>query len=215
MISLIFLAGGKGTRMGAPLPKQFLSLRGKLLAHHSYELFLKQPQIKEIVVVCEEEYRSLFQEAHKFAMPGLRRQDSVYSGLKKCSQELILIHDAARPFVDPKHIAPLCSAALEFGAAALASPVTSTIKQCSKDKIVQKTLERSSLWEIQTPQAVKKDLFLQGYKNVYEKSLEVTDDLSVVETIGCFGKIIEAPPNHMKITTPFDLHLAEQICATN
>ena len=87
MISLIFLAGGSGSRMGAQIPKQFLPLGDKIVACHSFDLFASTPEIDQMVVVCEPAYRQFFKEKDKplcFALPGPKRQDSVYHGLKQC-----------------------------------------------------------------------------------------------------------------------------------
>jgi len=213
MISLIFLAGGIGTRMGAPTPKQFLPLNNKLLALHSYEMFAETPMIKEIVVVCEEPYQHFFKPP--FALPGKRRQDSVYSGLLKTTQEIILIHDAARPFIEAKYIPLLIEATLRTGAAALGSPVTSTIKEANSEKIVQKTLNRDHLWEIQTPQGIKRELLFRAFDNALKNNLDVTDDLSMVEAMGAPAEIVPCTSKNFKITTPFDLELARMLCATN
>src|SRR3990172_7494754 len=105
-LSVILLAGGTGTRMGGVLPKQFLPLNGKPIARHSFDTFASLDEVVEIVVVCEERYRSHFHSEKKsydlrFAEPGERRQDSVYNGFRTTSADadLICIHDSARPFV--------------------------------------------------------------------------------------------------------------------
>jgi 2-C-methyl-D-erythritol 4-phosphate cytidylyltransferase len=215
MISLILLAGGIGTRMGSSIPKQYLPLQGKPLALHSFDLFLQIPEIQEIIVVCEPQYQHFFKHPVLFASPGPRRQDSVYSGLLKCSQDIIFIHDAARPLIEAKYLPPLLEAAQSIGAAALGVPVTNTIKQCSLNQIVEKTLNRAELYEIQTPQAIQRALLLQAFAYVQKEGLEVTDDLSLIEALGVKPKIIPSSPRNIKITTPFDLFLAEKLCDIN
>jgi 2-C-methyl-D-erythritol 4-phosphate cytidylyltransferase len=215
MTTVILLAGGIGSRMGSPLPKQFLLLNKKPIALHSFELFANHPLVKEIVVVCEPEYQHFFSGPVKFAIPGPRRQDSVYSGLLKSTQEIVLTHDSARPFLESKYLSPLLEAVRRSGAAALGAPVTSTIKQCLPNKLVEKTLDRSALWEIQTPQGMHRDLFFQTFEYVQKYNLDVTDELSMVEAIGHPSEIVPCTPRNFKITTPFDLAVAETLCATS
>lgn len=210
MLSLIFLAGGQGLRMNASIPKQYLPLRGKPLALHSFETFLQIPSISEIVVVCSEDYQNFFPKTVLFAEPGRLRQHSVYSGLLKTTGDMVLIHDAARPFFDPAYLPALLEAAERTGAAALATPVTSTIKECTADRRVKKTLDRSTLWEIQTPQAIRHALLLKAFQEVKQ---EVTDDLSMIEAMGHPTELVPSSPRNFKITTPFDFIVGE--CAIN
>ena len=212
MISLILLAGGRGSRMGAPSPKQFLLLGGKPIARHSFDLFVSMGEISELVVVCEPSYQEIFSDPQKplaFASPGARRQDSVYNGLLKCDpkSDLILIHDSARPFVKREELLSLIEAGLRMGAATLAAPVTSTIKQCEA-RIVEKTLDRKSLWEIQTPQALLAPIIRKGFAEVQSLNLEVPDDVSIAEAIGHPVEIVASSPSNFKLTTPFDLAIA-------
>ncbi|MBS0626082.1 MAG: 2-C-methyl-D-erythritol 4-phosphate cytidylyltransferase [Verrucomicrobia bacterium] len=216
MISLILLAGGTGTRMGGPIPKQFLTLGNKPVALHSFDLFANFPEIGELIVVCAPLYQYFFSTKTKplsFALPGERRQDSVFNGLQKChpNASLILVHDGARPFVEASHLKTLIEAGLRVGAATLAAPVTSTIKECDEKRVVQKTLDRSKLWDIQTPQALHRDLLVKGFEEVHARKLTVTDDVSIAETIGHFVEIVAGSPRNFKLTTPFDLVVAKAL----
>lgn len=215
MATLILLAGGTGSRMGTLVPKQYLLLKQKPIALYSFDLFRASPEIDEIVVVCEPIYQHFFSGSVIFAKPGPRRQDSVYSGLLKSTQEIILTHDAVRPFIEKNYLIPLLEAVRRTGAAALGTPVTSTVKQCRADHIVEKTLDRSHLWEIQTPQAFRRDLLFKAFDYVKKHNLEVTDDLSMMEALGHPAEIVPCSPRNFKITTPFDLAVAEVLCATN
>lgn len=214
MTSVILLAGGVGKRLGSSIPKQYLDLNQKPIALYSFEIFQNSPLIQEIVVVCEPEYEPLFPPNTLFARPGYRRQDSVYQGLLKTKGELVLAHDSARPFIQSAYLAPLIDAAKRTGAAALAVQVTSTIKQCGSDRIAIRTLDRSTLWEMQTPQAVQRALFFEAFEYVNAKNLEVTDELSMIEALGKPTEIVPSCPSNFKITTPFDLKVAETLCAT-
>lgn len=213
--SLVFLAGGTGSRMGSSVPKQYLPLSGKPVALHSFEIFSHSPEIDEIIVVCDPLYRSLFHSEKPllFALPGKRRQDSVYSGLLLTSPQshIVLTHDSARPFIDFKGIRSLLAAVERTGAAALAAPVSSTIKEACPAHFVQRTLDRSRLWEMQTPQALIRSLFFAAFQQL--QSLDITDDISLAERIGHPTEVVPYTPRNFKITTPFDLAVAETLIA--
>lgn len=208
--------------MGASTPKQYLPLGGKPIALYSFELFDDSPEIDEIVVVCDSRYQHLFQSAKKtlvFAQPGKQRQDSVYSGLLKTSEkaDFVLTHDSARPFLERKDLLAFLETLHRVGASALASPVVCTIKQCDPKRRVEKTLDRSKLWEMQTPQGLKRSLFFQAYEYADQKNLSVTDDMSLAEAFGHPVELVPGSPRNFKITTPFDLAVAktllEESCA--
>jgi 2-C-methyl-D-erythritol 4-phosphate cytidylyltransferase len=218
--SLIFLAGGTGKRMGGETPKQFRPLFGKPLALYSLETFTHLSIIDEIIVVCEPQYRSLFASIPKpilFTLPGSRRQDSVYHGLMAASAEadLICVHDSARPFVEKESIIRLIQEASHRGAAALALPAANTIKQADQNQCVQRTLPREELWELQTPQAICRSLFLKAYAYALKHDIQATDDLSLIEALGEKTYLIKGSLQNFKITTPFDWVIAEKLCASN
>ncbi|MBI5346302.1 MAG: 2-C-methyl-D-erythritol 4-phosphate cytidylyltransferase [Chlamydiae bacterium] len=211
-ISLIFLAGGKGLRMGLDTPKQFIPIKNKILALYSFEIFLSIKEISQIVVVCEKEFQHFFGSKTMFAPPGKRRQDSVYNGLQKLDQctDLVLIHDSARPFIEKESVLNLINEGLNYKAAVLASSVASTIKECENNFVV-KTLSRSRLFEIQTPQALEYNLLKQGFEYIQKNNLEVTDDVSIAEILGHKVKIVTGKPNNIKITTQHDLEIAKKL----
>ena len=205
-LSVILLAGGRGVRFGSSTPKTFASLNGKPLAFHSFDLFISMKEINEVVVVCPSTYHSLFPKKTLFAEPGRERQDSVKNGFLKTSGNVILIHDAARPFVSKEDVLKLLEEGLPAGAATLGVSVTQTIKKVSSKKIVEKTLDRKTLYEIHTPQLLRRDLLEAGIKAVGQDS--VTDDVAFAERVGHPVKIVEGSPRNIKITHPIDLQLA-------
>lgn len=215
--NVIFAAGGLGTRMGMEIPKQFISLANKPLALHSFELFLNIPEVHEIVIVCEPSFEHYFRQKNTdkkitFAVPGPRRQDSVYNGLQALnSDHLVCIHDSARPAVKVKNVRTVVEMASNFGAAVLGVPVKGTIKICDENKMIASTPERSKLWEMQTPQVIRYQWFTDAYRIAIDKNLTVTDDVSLVELLGKPVKIVEGCYSNIKATTPEDLIVLEKL----
>ena len=211
-VSLILLAGGSGSRMGSSIPKQFININGKMLANYSLDVFLSIEAIDEIVIVCASCYQSYFQaskKTFKFALPGLRRQDSVFNGLQcvSTSADLVCIHDAARPYISTQIVKDVLQAADQYGAAALGMPMKNTVKQISSDNFVVKTVDRSELWEIQTPQVIKHNLLKEGFNIAYNKDLTVTDDVALVELLEAPVKIVKGSYKNIKVTNPDDLSI--------
>lgn len=220
-VSLVLLAGGVGKRMGAVIPKQYLELKGQAIATYSMQTFAAMPHIKEIVVVCEPDWRSVFEDCYsklprklplKFAMPGRERQDSVFNGFQEIdpAAELVAIHDSARPLVTAEDTLKCCQDALEVGAAVLGVPVKPTIKEVDSQGRVVKTLQRAKLWEVQTPQVMRPLLLRAGFELVQSKGLEVTDDVSIIEALGEPVQITAGSYTNIKVTTPDDMSVAER-----
>jgi 2-C-methyl-D-erythritol 4-phosphate cytidylyltransferase len=212
-VGAILLAGGIGSRMQKSEPKQFLQLGGKPVALYSFELFLRSSFIDEVIVVCEAVYESLFTErgdkSVKFARPGKERQHSVYNGLEMLSAEFACIHDSARPFIDAQLLEQVILAGINHGAAALAVPAKNTIKEATSEKFVSKTLKRKTLWEMQTPQVISKEILQNGFARCDELQHLVTDDISLAEVQGLPAKLVMGNYSNIKLTTPEDFLLAE------
>ena len=203
-LSAILLSGGVGSRMEASTPKQYLPLAGKRIALHAFERLISFPHIEEVIVVCHPAYRSLFPTC-PFAEPGERRQDSLFNGLQMVNTQAthILVHDAARPLLSEEDLTHVIEAGLEVGSA--------TIKQADSSMMVTKTHDRSTLFTIQTPQVIKKEILLDGFRVAQEKKLTVTDDVSLAELVGQPVKLMIGSSENIKITTPEDLILAESL----
>lgn len=203
------------------MPKQYLPLLGQPIALHSFHTFASMEEVKEIVVVCDPSYRDIFEEAGKtkptvglkFALPGRERQFSVLNGLKEICEgaKLACVHDSARPLVLLEDIRKVISDAYIHGAAVLGVPVKGTIKEAKSDGFVMRTLDRSLLWEMQTPQVIEPGLLRKGFELVEQHNLEVTDDVSIVEHLKHPVFITEGSYTNIKVTTPDDMIVAERI----
>ncbi|GLC38826.1 hypothetical protein PLESTB_000055500 [Pleodorina starrii] len=220
-VSVVLLAGGVGKRMGAAIPKQYLELRGQPIATYSLETFARMPEVGEIVIVCDPSWRDVFEKrfpglpSHikfKWALPGPERQDSVFNGLQQVEPDaaIVAVHDSARPLVTPEDAAKCMSDGLAVGAAVLGVQVKPTIKEVDKDLMVIKTLQRSKLWEVQTPQCIRPGLLREGFDLVKRENLEVTDDVSIIEAMGRPVKITPGSYTNIKVTTPDDMAVAEK-----
>lgn len=233
-VGFVLLAGGKGSRMKANMPKQFLELRGKPILHHSLDLFLEQlpDHLKEsgrrppphVVLVLDPSYQDEYQDwvdryegRLHFANPGVERQGSVENGLEKLLEvstencAYVAIHDSARPLVTLTEICHVVQDAKDYGAAVLGVPCKATIKETEDGSMVLRTIPRQRLWEVHTPQVVKIDTLQRGFEKVRRYNLEVTDDVSIVEELGEPVKLTLGEYTNLKITTPEDLDVAEAI----
>jgi 2-C-methyl-D-erythritol 4-phosphate cytidylyltransferase len=146
---------------------------------------------------------------------GEQRSLSVRNALHEVAGEEVLVHDAARPLVTVE-LAQACLDALDardLDAAIAAAPVTDTIKEAGADQVVERTLDRSRLWAIQTPQAFRREALERALGQPDEVVAAATDDAALVEALGGSVGIVEAPPENLKVTTPLDLRLAELLLA--
>lgn len=230
----VLLAGGKGSRMKASMPKQFLELRGVPVLHHSLELFLERlPSFLKqegklpppfVVLVMDPTYQPEYQpivDRYKdqlaFANPGVERQGSVENGLSKLVElsggkcQYAAIHDSARPLVTVKEVCHVVRDAKEYGAAVLGVPCKATIKESEDGSTVLRTIPRARLWEVHTPQVVRIETLQRGFAKVEAENLEVTDDVSIVEALGEPVKLTLGEYTNLKITTPEDMDVAEAI----
>ena len=224
MVSGIIVAAGKGSRMGPNVDKLFLEVNGCPVVGHTWRLFDRLPAIDELVIVLREGSQSSFEELGKkckFSKPfrliagGAERQDSVWQGLAALSPtaEIVAIQDAARPCTSEPLIASTIAAARDTGAAVAAQPVTDTIKESSDGRLIERTLDRSRLWAIQTPQAFRREALERALSQPDDVVAAATDDAGLVEALGGRVGIVEAPRENLKVTTALDLALAERLLA--
>lgn len=222
MVSVIIVAGGRGSRMKSSVSKQFLMLGNKTVLQHTLERFLEVPEVEEVVLVLRPEEKYRVEEMKldtkgkliKVADAGEERYLSVRSGLEQVdiSSEVILVHDAARPLVKVAQIRDVIERARSTGACILASKVKDTIKEVESD-VVQRTLNRERLYCVATPQGFEAQLLRLAYsKEALENFKGIpTDDSSVVEALGKDVFVLEGDASNIKITTPEDLLIVEAL----
>ncbi|PYP85603.1 MAG: 2-C-methyl-D-erythritol 4-phosphate cytidylyltransferase [Blastocatellia bacterium AA13] len=218
----IIAAAGSGTRMQADRAKQMIELGGKPLLLHTLKRFEKCDSVHEIVLVLQPDLTSEALAAisrhgllkiKRVVAGGAERQDSIYRGLQVInanSAGIVVVHDAARPFVRPEEITTVIDRAESTGAALMALPAVDTIKQI-KTARVQRTLDRSRIYHAQTPQAFRFSIIREAYERARVDGYSATDDSQLVERIGQRVSIVEGSPLNIKITRPFDLKIAELI----
>ena len=221
MNTAIIVGSGKGTRMNEKVNKIFLSLTDKPIIYHTIKAFEDCSLIDGIVLVSNEEgelkriiERNHFKKIKKIVRGGEKRQDSAYNGLKAVNgkdEDIILIHNAANPFITGTTIKKVIDAAKEHGACAAAIKAKDTIKEADKNGFAIKTLDREKMWQMQTPQAMKFSMAKRAFEKAYQDKFYGTDDAMLVERLGGKVKIVETEHENFKITTQYDLETARRI----
>lgn len=230
--AVIIVAGGKGLRMGGEIPKQFLPVGGKPVLMHTIERFLQYDQEMQVVLVLpqsqQEYWRDLCQE-YQFDCPyviadgGETRFHSVKNGLEKVDEGVawVGVHDGVRPFASVKTIAAAYDEAVRSGAVVPVVDVVETVRHIVKkassdegqvtEREISETVPRSEYKLVQTPQVFSCSLLKSAYAQPYTDFF--TDDASVVEHYGHPVSLVEGNRENIKITTPFDLAIAEALLA--
>ncbi len=177
--------------------------------------------LERMIIVARREYWELCQRLVSgtvpapflFAAAGAERQDSVAAGIAMVDPgcDVVVVHDAVRPFVTPGLIERCTEVAARRGAALAALPASDTVKEVSPPAQVRRTLERAHIWLAQTPQAFRTDLLKQAYARAAAEGVRATDDAALVELLGATVTVVEGEVSNIKITTPHDLALAERI----
>lgn len=213
----LILAGGKGLRMGADLPKQFLPLAGKPVLMHALEAFHRADPSTELLLVLPQEHQaywaSLCREhafglKHQVVAGGAVRFESVRNGLACIREEgLVAVHDGVRPLLKAELIRKCYETALEKGAVIPVFELTESIRRVEGDRSYAE--DRSRYRSVQTPQTFRSDILLKAYEQTFRD--EFTDDASVVEAAGYEIALVQGHRENIKITTPQDLLLAEQL----
>jgi 2-C-methyl-D-erythritol 4-phosphate cytidylyltransferase len=217
MVTGIVLAAGRSIRMGGGANKQFIELLGKPLVWYSLAAFEQSCVVDEIIVVRRPDYAEHaaliareFKKVVAFADGGVERQNSVWNGLEKAKGDIVAVHDGARPLVTPALIEATIASAHANGTGIAATKIVDTIKEAS-DRVVERTVDRTKLWAVQTPQTVRTELLRQAYRQVFDKGIVVTDEAAAVEMLGQRVDLVETPFLNLKVTTPSDLAMAEAL----
>jgi len=220
--SAIITAAGSGQRLGRGEPKAFVMLKGRTMLSYSLATVESVAGVEEIIITVpagmETTARS---EASSVRLPvkivvgGAERQDSVRIALSLTSaeSEMVVIHDAARPFADAHLFERCLEAARRSGSAIAAIPVSDTLKR-GANGLVTATVPRAGLWQAQTPQAFQRSLLIAAHERAVRESIVATDDADLLEQNGTRVEIVEGSTRNIKITTPSDLEIAEAILTT-
>lgn len=223
-VQLLIAAAGQGTRLGARGPKALLDVGGRPLLVRTLERFGVLDLAGEVVVTAPGEHREAFHRVLAEAFPrrsfvivdgGSERQESVRHGLDAldASTEIVVIHDAARPFVSAESVQASIDGAVAFGAATVAIPCSDTILQADGDSFLQATPERADLWACQTPQTFQVSVIREAHAAAQGEGFAGTDDATLARRIGCAVKLVRGTALNFKITTPADLALARCVVA--
>lgn len=220
---IIIVAGGKGLRMGGDLPKQFMPLHGKPVLMHTIERFRAYSDELKIILVLPHEQQDYWRQIcqkynftieHTVVDGGQTRFHSSQNGVAAVPDDatgVIGIHDGVRPFVSEETIARCFEAARQFGAALPVLPVTDTLRRVTDDGGYN--VQRNDYRTVQTPQTFDAQLLKQAFKQPYSDNF--TDDASVVEALGHKVTMVDGNRENIKLTTPFDLVVAEALIKNN
>jgi 2-C-methyl-D-erythritol 4-phosphate cytidylyltransferase len=222
-VGVVVVAAGRGTRVGGELPKQYLPLDGVPILLRSVRPFASHPDVAQVVVVlghAEAErppafLADLVGETLSIAAGGRERSDSVAAGLRalRAGCEIVLVHDAVRPFVDRGVIDAVIAHARAGEGAVAAVPVSDTIKEAvgADPTLIGRTVPRAGLWRAQTPQGFPRRLLEQAYAQAGAGASGATDEAALVEDCGGIVRLVPDSPRNMKITTRDDLAVAEAL----
>jgi 2-C-methyl-D-erythritol 4-phosphate cytidylyltransferase len=220
-VTAIVPAAGRGSRFAGPVPKQYASVAGVPLLARTLQALGASGCVDALILVVppgdEGRCRAEILEPYRLAVDALvaggkDRQASVYAGLLRTAPDtdIILVHDGARPFIRAAVIRAAVTAAGETGAAAVAVPVTDTIKVAGPDGLLVQTLARQQLWAAQTPQVFRAALLREAHTQALADGFRSTDDSALVERLGHRVRVVPGSPENLKITTAADLAQAEQ-----
>jgi 2-C-methyl-D-erythritol 4-phosphate cytidylyltransferase len=214
-------AGGIGARLGRRTPKQFLALGGGSILAATVAHFARHPAVCAIVVAAPAAHVNRAGLALRrvgrrgvitVVAGGPTRQESVWLALQAApgDVDLVIVHDAVRPFITRRLIDAVVGAARRSGAAVCALPLSETVKRVRGDE-VETTIDRSGLWTVQTPQVFRADLLREAHEKARRDGVVGTDDAALVERLGHPVKVVGGLPENLKITTPEDLRRARRM----
>lgn len=216
----VLVAAGRGERMGGSRPKAFLEIAGQPMLLRAARALAACPAVDALVAVVprdeQENARRLLEPLAKLCavVPGgVRRQDSVLEGMKQAPDGfdgILIVHDAARPLVEPALVAAVVAKAREVGAALPVLALPDTVKRVDAGRVVE-TLERRELFGAQTPQAFRFSLLVRAYEEAFRDRVTLTDEAMAVERLGEPVAVVPGSETNRKLTTPEDLAWAEAV----
>jgi 2-C-methyl-D-erythritol 4-phosphate cytidylyltransferase len=205
-VTALIPAAGSGERLGMG-PKAFVQLAGKSLLERAISSFVN---VDEVIVALPESHMDAELPAHvRRVSGGITRQESVKNLLEAASHEIVLIHDAARPFLSAGIIQAVINAVLEVGAATTALLAADTLVLENESGMWGSLSDRSKTHSIQTPQGFKRDLLLQAHESARVEGFTATDDAGLVARLGLPVALVNGDPRLFKVTRPGDYALAE------
>lgn len=219
--SAIIVAAGSGNRLGLSTPKAFIRIGSATLIAFTLRTMRTISAIEEVVITVPagmeraaraEVERAALEVPVKITAGGVERQDSVRIALALTSAEaeLVIVHDAARPFATAAMFESCLEAAARAGGAIVAMPLADTLKRV-QDRTISSTVARAGLWQAQTPQCFRRAVLIEAHQRALRDHLAATDDADLVERLGVMVEVVEGSPFNLKITTPDDLRLAAAI----
>lgn len=220
-LAALILAGGSGTRLGSDMPKQHLEILGKSVVCRTLLAFEECPYVDEIIVAARQDdipiYKELIQKhsitkVKTVTAGGDNRQESAFKAFLRVSPDVkfVAIHDAARCLITPEQITQVAVEAFSCGAAIAACKAKDTVKLVDVRKI-KETPDRETVWQAQTPQIIKADMYRACIYTAMEDGFAGTDDASLCERHGFEVRVVDTGYENIKITTPIDLVIAEAI----
>ena len=219
---LMIPAAGMGQRLGCEMPKALVDLAGRPMLLQTLGRFESFAWSGPVIVLCPEGHQEAFADVLAEAAPpsgcrllpgGERRQDSVARGLAalETATEVVVIHDAARPFIEPWSVQASIEAARDCGAATVAVPAVDTLLEGDEDGFLVQTPERRRMWACQTPQTFRVEVIRQAHERAQAEELSVTDDATLVRMTGGTVRLVAGTPLNFKVTNATDLALAEAV----
>ncbi len=219
---LLIPAAGMGVRLGAEGPKALVDVGGRSLLVLTLSRFADMGLLEPAIITVPADYFSAFEQALKdqlapgswrLAEGGAERQDSVALGLAALREdtEIVVIHDAARPFVPRRAVEASIAGAAAHGGATVAIPVSDTILVADEHRFLDRTPDRRMLWACQTPQTFRVEVIRRAHRAAADGGYQCTDDATLVRRMGLPVIIVEGSPANFKVTTPFDLATARRM----
>jgi 2-C-methyl-D-erythritol 4-phosphate cytidylyltransferase len=220
-VGVVIVAGGGGSRVGGTELKQFRWIAGKPMLLHSLQTFMERPDVVTVVCVLPREYVGdpppwIFQcdvNRLMISIGGRTRTESVANGLDDLPDEagIVLVHDAARPFVSAQTIDRVVRSVRDGRATIAAVPVTDTLKNVDESGLIAGTVERERLWRAQTPQGFPREVIVRAHREAKAARVNATDDASLCERIGVPVSVVRGTERAMKITEEADFARAEAL----